>query len=80
MNAEIVQPGGIRSRTLSRSRAAYICQRESLRRFIRGQTMTEYALILGAVAMLVFLAYQTMGQTISQLVEWGAIHSDLTGS
>lgn len=34
----------------------------------RGQTMTEYALILAAVAVVVFAAYQTMGRTISSLL------------
>ncbi|WP_333648942.1 Flp family type IVb pilin [Candidatus Binatus sp.] len=34
----------------------------------RGQTMTEYALILAAVAVVVFAAYQTMGTTISSLL------------
>lgn len=33
----------------------------------RGQTMTEYALILSAVAVVVFVAYQTMGQDITAL-------------
>ncbi|MGA6973601.1 MAG: Flp family type IVb pilin [Candidatus Binatus sp.] len=36
--------------------------------FARGQTMAEYALILAAVAVLVFVAYQTMGSTISTLL------------
>jgi len=33
-----------------------------------GQTMTEYALILAAVAIVVFVGYQTMGQTITSLI------------
>ena len=36
--------------------------------FARGQTMTEYALILAAVAVVVFAGYQTMGSTISTLL------------
>jgi Flp pilus assembly pilin Flp len=36
--------------------------------FARGQTMTEYALILAAVAVVVFVGYQTMGTTISALL------------
>jgi Flp pilus assembly pilin Flp len=36
--------------------------------FARGQTMTEYALILAAVAVVVFLGYQTMGTTIGNLL------------
>jgi Flp pilus assembly pilin Flp len=34
----------------------------------RGQTMTEYALILSAVAVVVFVGYQTMGTTIGSLL------------
>jgi Flp pilus assembly pilin Flp len=33
-----------------------------------GQTMAEYALILAAVAVIVFVGYQTMGSTISSLL------------
>jgi len=33
--------------------------------FARGQTMAEYALILAAVAVIVFVGYQTMGSTIT---------------
>jgi Flp pilus assembly pilin Flp len=34
----------------------------------RGQTMTEYALILAAIAVVVFVTYQIMGQDINSLV------------
>jgi Flp pilus assembly pilin Flp len=34
----------------------------------QGQTMTEYALILSAVAVVVFIGYQTMGTDISSLL------------
>jgi Flp pilus assembly pilin Flp len=34
----------------------------------RGQTMTEYALILAAVAVVVFATYETLGQDINSLV------------
>ncbi len=34
----------------------------------RGQTMAEYALILAAVAVVVFVGYQTMGSTITSLL------------
>lgn len=34
----------------------------------RGQTMTEYALILAAVAVVVFVGYQVMGTTINSLL------------
>ena len=33
-----------------------------------GQTMAEYALILAAVAVVVFIGYQTMGSTITALL------------
>jgi Flp pilus assembly pilin Flp len=33
-----------------------------------GQTMTEYALILAAVAVVVYAGYQTMGTTITSLL------------
>ncbi len=36
--------------------------------FARGQTMTEYALILAAVAVVVFAGYQTMGTTIKSVL------------
>ena len=36
--------------------------------FARGQTMTEYALILAAVAVVVFIGYQTMGSDINNLL------------
>ena len=51
--------------------------RETTHEMRRGQTMTEYALILAAVAMIVFVSYETMGQSISAMVEWGTIHNDL---
>lgn len=34
----------------------------------RGQTMTEYALILAAVAIVVWVTYELMGQDVSVLV------------
>jgi Flp pilus assembly pilin Flp len=34
----------------------------------RGQTMGEYALIMAAVAVIVFVAYKTMGTTITTLL------------
>ncbi len=42
----------------------------------KGQTMTEYALILSAVAVVVFVTYQTMGTDIGTLVS--TVNSDLT--
>ncbi len=40
--------------------------------------MTEYALILAAVAVVVFVTYEVMGQDISTLVN--GIDSDLTSA
>jgi len=39
-----------------------------VREYQSGQTMAEYALILAAVAIVVFAGYQTMGTTITALV------------
>ena len=49
-----------------------------VREFSKGQTMTEYALIMAAVAVVVFLTYQTMGQDIGTLV--GKVNTDLTSA
>jgi Flp pilus assembly pilin Flp len=38
------------------------------REYQRGQTMTEYALILAAVAVVVYVGYQTMGTDIGTLL------------
>ncbi len=34
----------------------------------KGQTMTEYALILAAVAIVAYITYQVMGQDIGSMV------------
>jgi Flp pilus assembly pilin Flp len=44
----------------------------------KGQTMTEYALIMAAVAVVVFVTYQTMGTDIGSLVN--KVNSDLTNA
>ena len=41
---------------------------DAVNRSARAQTMTEYALILGAVAIAVYLTYQVMGQDIGSMV------------
>jgi Flp pilus assembly pilin Flp len=48
------------------------------REWPKGQTMTEYALILAAVAVVVFVTYQVMGQDINSLVN--TIDSALTST
>jgi Flp pilus assembly pilin Flp len=45
------------------------------REYQRGQTMAEYALILAAVAVVVFVGYQTMGTTITTLL--GSVDTSL---
>jgi Flp pilus assembly pilin Flp len=40
----------------------------AVRQISNGQTMTEYALILAAVAIVVFAVYEVMGQDITGLV------------
>lgn len=46
----------------------FIGVREWARRVSRGQTMTEYALILAAVAIVAYVTYQVMGQDIGSMV------------
>jgi Flp pilus assembly pilin Flp len=46
----------------------------------RGQTMTEYAMILGAIAVVVFVTYKIMGQSIENMVVWIQLQNDLLGS
>jgi Flp pilus assembly pilin Flp len=38
------------------------------REYQKGQTMAEYALIMAAVAVVVFAGYQTMGTTLTTLL------------
>ena len=49
-----------------------------VRQQLRGQTMTEYALILAAVAIVVYITYQVMGQDIGSMVN--NIDTSLTAS
>jgi len=44
----------------------------------KGQSMTEYALILAAVAVAVYATYQTMGTDIKTMV--GTVNTSLTAS
>jgi Flp pilus assembly pilin Flp len=46
----------------------FVKARELAKRLGEGQTMTEYALILAAVAIVVFVTYEVMGQDIGSLV------------
>jgi Flp pilus assembly pilin Flp len=56
----------------------YMRLRELDKRLTNGQTMTEYALILAAVAVVVFVTYEVMGQDITKLVT--IIDSDLVNA
>lgn len=56
--------------------ALYVKIREFHKGLSKGQTMTEYALILAAVAVVVFVTYEIMGQDISALVQ--LVDSDLS--
>ena len=56
----------------------YVKVREFQKRLGKGQTMTEYALILAAVAVVVFVTYEVMGQKITALVQ--AIDTDLAAA
>jgi Flp pilus assembly pilin Flp len=63
---------------MGRLAAFYIRLREFQKGLSKGQTMTEYALILAAVAVVVFVTYETMGNDISLLVN--QIDTDLTAA
>jgi Flp pilus assembly pilin Flp len=53
---------------MERISRTYLKTCEWVKRLSKGQTMTEYALILGAVAIVVFVTYEVMGQDIGNLV------------
>ena len=53
----------------------YVRIRELNKRLSKGQT-TEYALIMSAVAVVVFVTYQVMGQNVKILTN--KINTDLT--
>lgn len=66
---------------MKRVRDNYVRAREAIERFAKGkegQTMTEYALILAAVAIVAYVTYQVMGQDIGLLVN--KIDSALTAA
>ncbi len=63
---------------MSKFATIYLRLRERTRALAKGQTMTEYALILAAVAIVVFVTYQTMGNDINSLVN--GINTDLTSA
>jgi Flp pilus assembly pilin Flp len=56
----------------------FICARESVVRSRRGQTMTEYALIIAAIGVVVWAAYKRMGGNIGSMAS--GIDSNLTSA
>jgi len=56
----------------------FIRVRESVVRNTRGQTMTEYALILAAIAVVVYGVYAAMGNNIGSLAN--GVDSALTNA
>ncbi len=56
----------------------YLKLRERRRYLSRGQTMTEYALIMAAIAVVVFVTYNTMGNDINSVVN--GINVDLSSA
>jgi Flp pilus assembly pilin Flp len=56
----------------------FIHVRESVVRSTRGQTMTEYALILASVAVVVFGTYRVLGNNIGSLAK--GVDSSLTNA
>ncbi len=56
----------------------YVKARERLARFHRAQTMTEYALILAAIAIVAWAAYSALGHSISSLAS--GVDSTLQGA
>ena len=65
---------------MGRLTALFIGLREFRRRLSRGQTMTEYALILAAIAVVCFAVYAVTGQDINTMVSWNTIDKDLTNA
>jgi Flp pilus assembly pilin Flp len=51
---------------------------DKVRELHKGQTMTEYALILAAIAVVVFVTYEVMGQDIGSMVN--KVNSALSSS
>ena len=56
----------------------FIRARESVVRNTRGQTMTEYALILAAIAVVVYGTYKVLGNNIATLAS--GVDSALTNA
>jgi len=63
---------GKKNTTMDKTIKAYVNGSERVRDMLRkswsAQTMTEYALILAAVAIVAYVTYQVMGQDIGSMV------------
>lgn len=56
----------------------FVRAREYVIRKLRGQTMTEYALLLASIAVVVFGTYRAMGNNIGSLAK--GVDSTLTNA
>ena len=63
---------------MERVMKVFIRARESVLRGVRGQTMTEYALILAAIAVVVYGTYAILGNSIGSLAS--GVDSSLTSA
>ncbi len=62
---------------MNRLTKIYVRAREFHRNLTKGQTMTEYAMIVAAIAVVVLVTYQIMGQRINNMATW-VVDNDLT--
>jgi Flp pilus assembly pilin Flp len=62
---------------MNRLTKIYVRAREFHRNLTKGQTMTEYAMIVAAIAVVVLVTYQVMGQRINNMASW-VVDNDLT--
>ena len=67
-----------RKRKMQKVTKIFIRARESMVRKVRGQTMTEYALILAAIAVVVYGTYVVLGNSITSLAS--GVDSALTNA
>ncbi len=55
-------------RWIERIRSKRTADKVKVSRWSKAQTMTEYALVVALVAVVVYAAYQSMGKDVSSLV------------
>jgi Flp pilus assembly pilin Flp len=67
--------GGVKMESVTKM---FVRARESVVRSTRGQTMTEYALILAAIAVVVYGTYRALGNNIGSLAN--GVDSTLTNA